>query len=208
MIIYNHYFYLPNVIDNDPTSVLPEAVTLAANASCRSFLESFSKEFQDQHGRQRRCHFNVDEFKGNTSALLRHFEECVLVTADPNKILGDEMSSKLSQKGIPLPSAGKLVDVFKSFCEKVHTDNLLRASGGEVILSSTLPNVEKRLFIRFLKAKGHDVIIFDKNVFRPPKHQEITTPPKKTPHKATSIASPAGKRKSPPSGEKNSSKRR
>lgn len=193
-----------SAIDEDPVSVLPQAVTLAANASCRYFLESFSKEFRDQHARQFRCHYKIDDCKDSTSALLRHFEDCVLVTADSDKLLGDDMSSKLSKRKIQLPSAGKLVDVFKSFCEKVHTDNLLRMGTGEVILSSTLSNVEKRLFIRFLMAKGHDVVIFDKNVFRPPKTQEITTPPKKTQPETTfpSSASSAKRCKISPDNKK------
>ena len=160
----------------DPMS----ACRVASIASCRCVLEKFTALYLEKHNR---IGFRCPETLRadiSTSELLRHFEVCSGVSNSNTEILGRELSKSLNDKRISLPSAGRLVDVFKTLSERLHQTQWLRSREGKVVVVYDMPNEQKRLFIRYLLACGEDVVILgDDGALREPTDDETSTPPKK-----------------------------
>ena len=145
-------------------------------------MEIFATKYAKDHAKQKRftcCPFAFGEHPTMTE-IFQHFEVCAGVTNDDKLILGDDMSLELKKKGIQLPSSGSFAKIYKTMSEKLHIgSSLLRSSSGAVVVPADLPNEEKRLLIRFLKASGHDVVVNGLDgQLRLPHDDEIRTPPK------------------------------
>jgi hypothetical protein len=155
------------------------AIIIGSTLCCRSYIEKFAQFFVEEHDAKSFCPRKFDRFSSTTS-ILQHFEECLGVTLDTNKRMGDTISNKLESQGIRLPSDGSFLGIFKELSEKVHHYDVLQTNTGKAVVPVSLPIVSKRFMTRYIKYKGYDIVICEEDGnLREPLEEEITTPPKK-----------------------------
>ena len=159
------------------------AVTLATECSCRTVLESLSQEFVKQHNIKNLC---AHEFypEESTSAILRHLDICEgMGSTEPNYKHSNDISSQLEDMGIQPASRGGYLLTFQNLCTRIHSSSLLLSDDDKVIIPSSMNSVDKRFMIRYLLGKGYDVgaiVVYGQNgKLRPPKDEEVETPPKR-----------------------------
>ena len=110
------------------------------------------------------------------SDVFKHFEECPGVT-NGDRLLGDEISTKLETIGHRFPTSGSFREIYSTLSSEIHNADILKNDNGSVIVPFDLPHAQKRFWIRFLIARGESVIIQGANgLFRLPKPHEINTP--------------------------------
>ena len=164
---------------------------MASECSCRAVLERLSEEFFKDHLKSQTSNKsktkNVCEHifrsEESISAILRHMNECILLTKSTENKLGDKISNHLQSKGIQPASRGGYFQTFQSFCKRIHGAELLKTDEGQVVVPSSLSHEDKRFMIRYLIGDGYDfgeiVVCGPDGTLRPPKDEEVTTPPKK-----------------------------
>lgn len=89
------------------------------------------------------------------------------------------LSSQLDEMNIKLPTDGSLAEVYSALSDRLRNSTLIFTNKGEALVPNTLPLVVKRFWVRFLRAKGHGVVILDHKGVREPYAEEVETPEKK-----------------------------
>ena len=161
---------------------LGNAVNLAAYSSCRQFLEQKGKEFCDRHFNDYEPNNKCSERlvpTMTTTALLRHFEQCVAVTSDSAVLFGDELTAELEKLDIQAPSQGNFAGLWGTLSDSIHNCSWFKDSTGAIIVPNDLEDFEKRFLVRYLRATDHSVVIANSDgSVRDPLPHEVVTPDK------------------------------
>ena len=155
---------------------LANAINLGATLCCRTYIELFATKFAEAH-KNLNCSIEIDS-NFSTTFILRHFDQCEVVTHSTEELMGRSLTDVLEQQNIRPLTKGSFADLFQELSKQIHTTHLLTTVNGNPVVPISLLPAEKRFMVRFLKAKGYEkVLICDGDgILREPLAEEVETP--------------------------------